>query len=348
MNQPATRAKPAANAKLDERKALDLLIRGFQVSRMLRVAADLGVADKIPSTEKVLISDLAQACSVRPAPLLRILRALAAFEVFTVSADGSVGHTERSRLLRTDVPNSLHYSARFWTGPGSWRAWDKLDVALHGESPHEAAWQMSRFAYLKQHPEEARVFDDMMANFPDDRHPAIAAAYDFSGSRLIADIGGGNGAALRAILAREPSARGLVFDRPDVVANLSRAQLLDGRIVAEGGDFLERVPKGADIYLLIRVLHDWDDAGCHQILKQCRSAMGASSTLILGEELLEPAPEHGHPTAYLIDTHMMTMFGQARARSEDEFKSLLANSGFALSRVIGTSSSVSLVEAKPI
>ena len=91
MNQPATLAMPAANAKLDEGKALDLLIRGFQVSRMLRVAADLCLADKIPSTENVAISDLAQASSVHPAPLLRILRALAAFGVFTVSAKGSVG-----------------------------------------------------------------------------------------------------------------------------------------------------------------------------------------------------------------------------------------------------------------
>jgi hypothetical protein len=348
MNQPAAIFTPATNTKLDERKALDLLIRGFQISRMLRLVADLGLADKVPAAEKAPVSDLAQACSVHAAPLLRILRALAAFGVFTVSADGSIGHTERSLLLRTDAPNSLHYSARFWTGPGSWRAWDKLDVALHGESPHEAAWQTSRFAYLKEHPEEARVFDDMMANFPDDRHPAIAAAYDFSGAKLIADIGGGNGAALRAILARAPNGRGLVFDRPDVVANLSSAQVLDGRIAAEGGDFLAHVPEGADIYLLIRVLHDWDDANCCRILKQCRAAMDPSAKLILGEELLEPNPEHGHPTAYLIDTHMMTMFGQARARSEDEFKGLLSRSGFGLSRIISTSSSVSLVEAKPI
>ncbi len=348
MNQAAALAMPAANGKLDERGALDLLIRGFQVSRMLRVAADLGLADKIPSAEQARVSDLAHACSVHPFALLRILRALAAVGVFSVTADGSVGHTERSILLRTDTPNSLHYSARFWTCSGSWRAWDKLDVALQGESPHEAAWQMSRFTYLEKHPEEARVFDDMMAHFPDDRHSAIAAAYDFSGARLIADIGGGNGAALRAILAGKVCADGMLFDRPDVVAHLSHDQLLDGRIVAEGGDFLERVPRGADFYLLIRVLHDWDETNCCQILKQCRMAMGASATLILGEELLEPDPERGHSTAYLIDTHMMTMFGHARARTEDEFNDLLKRSGFVLRRIIRTNSSVSLVEAKPI
>jgi hypothetical protein len=53
----------------------------------------------------------------------------------------------------------------------------------------------------------------MMANFPDNRHPAVAAAYDFSGAKLIADIGGGNGAALRHILSRFTALRGLLFDR---------------------------------------------------------------------------------------------------------------------------------------
>ena len=348
MNQPTTLATPAAKPDLDERKALDLLIRGFQVSRMLRLAADLGLADKISLSEKTSVSDLAQACSVRPAPLLRILRALAAFGVFVVSADGSVGHTERSLLLRTDVPNSLHYSARFWTGPGSWEAWNRLDVALAGETPHDAAWHMSRFAYLQQHQEEARVFDAMMANFPDDRHAAIAAAYEFSEAKLIADVGGGNGAALRAILERNPDARGLLFDRRDVVGNVSRSHLLDGRIGAEGGDFLQRVPEGADAYLLIRVLHDWDDANCCEILKRCRAAIGGDAVLLIGEELLEPDPLQGQATAYLIDTHMMTMFGQARARTEAEFRSLLARSGFGMTRVIRTGSSVSLLEARPM
>jgi hypothetical protein len=30
---------------------------------------------------------------------------------------------------------------------------------------------------------EARIYDNMMAHFPDDRHAAIAASYDFSSAR---------------------------------------------------------------------------------------------------------------------------------------------------------------------
>lgn len=330
-----------------ERLALDLLMRGFQVSRMLRLVADLGIADRIPSDGAVAVNDIAEACAVLPQPLSRILRALAAFDIFKLSIDGTVAHTPRSHLLRTDTPNSLHHAARFWTGPGSWKAWGMLDVAMTGGSPHEAAWNMDRFTYLRQHPDEARAFDAMMAHFPDNRHAAIAAAYDFSQAHVIADIGGGNGAMLRQILARFPAQRGIVFDREDVVAAATPEHLMEGRITAEGGSFFDRVPAGADMYLLVRVLHDWKDEDCLRILHNCRTAMRQDSVLLLGEEILEPDPARGKATSYLIDMQMMAMFGHARARSEAEFRGLLDRAGFALQRIISTASLVSIIEATP-
>jgi hypothetical protein len=315
---------------------------------MLRLVADLQIADNVPPDGAIAIDDLAASRAVLPQPLIRILRALAAFGIFTVTPDGAVAHSPRSRLLRTDVPNSLHYAARFWTAPGSWGAWGMLDAAMTGGVPHRAAWNTDRFTYLRQHPEEARAFDAMMANFPDNRHASIAAAYDFSRANLIADIGGGNGAALRHILKRFSEPRGIVFDRVDVVAALTSDDLIHGRITSEGGSFFDRVPTGADIYMLIRVLHDWPDEDCVRILNKCRAAMGPDSVLLLGEEILELDPARGKAAAYLIDTQMMSMFGHARARSEDEFQSLLDQTGFVLQRVIPTASPVSIIEAKPV
>jgi hypothetical protein len=288
-----------------DREELDLLLRGFQVSRMLRLIADLGVADKIPADGHATVQDLAAACTVLPEPLLRVLRALAAFQIFKVTAEGTVAHTPRSRLLRTDTANSMHHAARFWTGPGSWSAWGMLDAAMTGGIPHEAAWGMDRFAYLREHPDEARLFDAMMANFPDNRHAAIAEAYDFSGAGLIADIGGGNGAALRHILARVPAPRGLVFDREDVIDPIIPEQLMQGRIAARGGSFFDHVPSGADIYMLIRVLHDWSDEDCVRILRTCRSATDPHSLLLLGEQILEPDPAHQkHCIQYGLGKHL--------------------------------------------
>ena len=280
-------------------------------------------------------------------PLLRVLRALAAFKIFSVASDGTITHTPRSCLLRTHTPNSLHHSARFWTAPGSWRAWENLDAAMSGGVPHEAAWNMSRFAYLGEHPEEARIFDAMMAHFPDNRHAAVAATYDFSTARLIVDVGGGNGAALRHILEHHPAPRGLVFDRADVVNAIPDSQLMLGRIDAAGGSFFDCVPAGGDHYLIIRVLHDWGDEDCLRILRACRAAMDKNAVLLIGEQILEPDPARGRPSGYLIDVQMMAMFGAARERTEAEFRDMLAASGFVLRRTIATSSPVWIIEATP-
>lgn len=335
------------NASTSERVALDLLIRGFQVSRMLRLVADIGLADKIPRYGSAQLGDLAQACSVQPAPLLRVLRALAAFGIFRIGRDGAVAHSPRSILLRTDEPRSLHYGAKFWTAPGSWNAWGALDAALAGGVPHEAAWKTGRFQYLREHPEEARDFDAFMANFPDNRHQALAENYDFSGAALIVDIGGGNGEALRRILGRFPQPRGLVFDRADVVAAIAPDARSDGRISVAGGSFFDSVPPGADLYLLVRVLHDWSDEDCLRILHNCRAAMAGDARLLVVEQILEPDPAVGAPAGYLVDTQMMAMFGSARERSASEFSELLAASGFAVSRIKPTPSPVSIVEAMP-
>lgn len=331
----------------DDRLAVDLLIRGFQVSRTIRLVADLGIADRIAPESASSIAELATASGVLAEPLLRAMRALAAFGIFRLDADGMAAHTPRSLLLRSDAPNSLHPSARFWTAAGSWRAWEALDVALHGQNPHEAAWGASRFDYLRDHPDEARIFDTFMAHFPDDRHGAIAAAYDFAGPRLIADIGGGNGETLRRILALHPAARGLVFDRADVVAAIPPEALAGGRISPHGGSFFDGVPAGADLYLLVRVLHDWPDEDVARILRSCRSAMGPKARLLVVESLIEPNPARGRPTEYLTDMQMMAMFGTARERTEAEFSRLLAAAGFVLTRAVATASSVTILEAAP-
>jgi hypothetical protein len=110
---------------LDEgdRLALDLLLRGFMVSRMLRLVADLGLADRIAPDDRMDVRVLAAGCGVQAEPLARVLRALAAFGVFAIAPEGGVTHTARSLLLRRNTSGSLHHAARFWAEQGVWRAW---------------------------------------------------------------------------------------------------------------------------------------------------------------------------------------------------------------------------------
>ncbi len=330
-----------------DRAALELLIHGFKVSRMIRLVADLAIADRVAPAGASRIADLAAACEVSAEPLKRVLRALATFGIFRIEAGDAIAHTPRSRLLRTDTPRSLHYGARFLTAQASWRAWEMLDAALQDKVPHEVAWGTGRFAYLRDHPDEARLFDTYMANGPEDRHDAVAKAYDFSQASLIADIGGGNGEALRRILACHPTVRGLVFDHTDVVAAIPADQRAEGRIATQGGSFLDAVPAGADLYLLAHVLHDWNDERALAILRSCRAAMKPQARLLIVEVILETDPSQARQKDYLMDMQMMAMFGSARERTAAEFGDLLAAADLQIASVIPTAASVSILEAIP-
>lgn len=76
--------------------------------------------------------------------------------------------------------------------------------------------------------------------------------------------------------------------------------------------------------------------------------MSANARLLIVEQILEPDPTLGHPTAYLIDMQMMAMFGSARERTEAEFGALLATAGFRVIRLIPTASAVSIIEGVPV
>lgn len=336
------------SAQRDDVAALSLLIRGFQVSRMIRLAADLRLADHLMTDSEAgggtTAVALASVTGVMAEPLLRMCRALAAVGIFTVDADGMIGHSPTSLLLRRDARPGLYHAARFFPAHFDWLAWDALDVAVRdGAVPFEAVWNSSRFEYLRANAAHGRLFDAVMAASPDDRFGAIAAAYDFSDAAVIADIGGGNGALLRAILARHVKPRGVLYDWGDVLEPVGESDRLSGRITLETGDFFEDVPQGADIYLLSWILHDWDDEACLRILRNCQAAMRPGARLLVIERVVEADPRHGNALDYLTDMQMMVVLG-GRERTLPQFQVLLRNSGLGLGRLIRTASTACIIE----
>ena len=71
--------------------------------------------------------------------------------------------------------------------------------------------------------------------------------------RTVADIGGGKGTLLAAILRAHNHMRGVLFDQPSVVADAAgvfRSAGVADRCQIVPGDFFEAVPQGAGIYIL--------------------------------------------------------------------------------------------------
>jgi hypothetical protein len=327
--------------------ALLELMRGGRVAQSTNVAARLGVADQLAEGPRTA-AEIAPSVGAHPRALHRLLRLLADFGVFEELDGGRFALTPLSELLRRDEEGSMRGLMMMLESPFIRQAWTSLIEAVSsGDAAFDHAHGQHLFDYLREHPNDAAVFDQAMVGASRQLVASILDVYDFAGYRTIVDVGGGNGALLAAILGRNPGARGILYELPDVAARagglLAASGVADRCEVIEG-DFFEFVPRGGDAYVLTQIIHDWDDAAALRILENCRAAMGDDARLLLGEAVL---PEGTEPSlAKLIDIEMLVIGGQER--TEAEYRELLERARLGLTRVVPSAGPHSVVEAVPV
>ena len=339
----------AGTGDASARMALMELAIGAMVGQAVHVAAKLGIADQLVGRPKTP-AELAEATGTRADTLHRLLRALASRGVFAETADGRFALTPVAEGLRSDAPGSLRAYAVLLGEDWVWRAWGQLSHSVRtGQSALEHAFGRDVFAYLAEHPEAASVFDAAMTSRTRQEIDAVAAAYEWPAAGTIVDVGGGQGALLAAILARGPDLQGILYDLPHVIAAARGGPIdaagLAGRCELAAGSFFERVPAGGDLYLLKRVIHDWDDERAAAILRNCRAAMSATARLLVVDHVLSPgnAPSLGK----WLDLQMLVMTPGGRERDEAGFRALLSSAGLGLKRILPAGPTASLVEAVP-
>ena len=305
-------------------------------ARCLHVVAELGIADAL-GAEPLTAAELAAGCGADAAALHRLLRLLAAHGIFAQDGD-RYSHTEASLLLRTDHPHSMRAFVRMIGMPIVWRGFTGLEQAARtGHSPVD--WR-SMLEYFEAHPDENTLFNQAMVGKSEVVVPAVVAAYDFSGFETIVDVGGGRGHLLQALLPRAPKTTGILFELPHVIEDAAAAA--SDRLVLAPGDFFADPLPPADAYVLMEVLHDWDDAHARQILTSVRRAAPAHARLLIVEAVVsvEPGPAFGKT----LDVIMLAITG-GRERTEAEYAALLRETGFELERVVPTPAQYSLLEA---
>jgi len=312
---------------------------GWLLPRSLHVIADLGIADAIDESARS-VADVAAETGAHPQALARTLRLLSAYGVFATRED-MVSHTASSRLLRSDHPQSLRSIARMLGLPINLEAYRWFGHTLRSGRPATEQIQPNGiFAYLADRPDEARIFDEAMAAKAHAQVAGVLGAYEFSRFGSIADIGGGRGHMLQAVLESAPRAKGVLFDLPHVIRDV--AGLESDRLSLQPGDFFrDRLPS-CDAYILMDIIHDWDDERSAAILKAVRSAAPDHATLLLLETIVPD--EDGPHWAKTLDVVMLAVTGGLQ-RTAQEYESLLAMSGFHLEQVIETPTGISIVEA---
>lgn len=339
----------AAASRLLPAIALRQMATGFFVSRAVQVAAELDIANLLRDGPR-LPADLAAASRTDAGALRRLLRALASLGVFAEDTDGRFRLTPMAEYLLSDTPaGSLRDYAIMFGKPENWRAWGELEYSVRtGRPAFERLFGKPLFDYFSEHPGAARVFDAAMAGRSAEEAAALVASYDFSDAIAIVDVGGGRGTLLASVLQANPATLGVLFDLPHTVTGAQEALIaagVAGRCRVEAGDFFEAVPADGDVYLLHRIIHDWDDERARTILANCRSVMPPHGRLLLLEAVVPPgnAPHY----VKLLDLQMLIWTGGLE-RTEEEYRALLASAGLRLARILPTTTpSIDVIEAVP-
>ncbi|KAI4259294.1 MAG: hypothetical protein LQ352_000834 [Teloschistes flavicans] len=193
------------------------------------------------------------------------------------------------------------------------------------------------FGYLKSRPDLSAEFDTYMESqaviHSGTRVDHLLQGFDWAalGEALVVDVGGNAGATSIALIKAFPTLRCIVQDLkgPVDTARSNIAELpadLSERIEAQEHDFFAPQPvKGADVYLLRMILHDWKDPDAIKILRQLVEAAKPSSRILIMDMVLPcpgTAPRTLEAAMRQKDLAMLHTFN-AKEREVEDWRSVL-------------------------
>jgi DNA-binding transcriptional ArsR family regulator len=328
------------------------LVFGAMAAEAVFTAARLEVADLLGDGQ-CSGAEIAEEIGADEAALTRLLRVLSALGLVSELAPGQFRLTEAGQLLRSDRSESMHAFVCMFGDPAMLSAWRELDAAIRtGKPTFDKVYGTSFFDYLSANPELSERFNSAMRQGTSLAAEQLLRHYDFGPFSTVADIGGGDGTLLAAVLQAYPSLRGILFDTTDGLGQADRTLADAGvgeRCAIRAGDFLTAAPEGAELYLLKSVLQDWDDDCAGAILAHIRRVILDDGRLLIIEPVLPEVVDAAAPsTVYLSDLNMLVNLG-GRLRTRADFEQLCERTGFTLQTVtlLPSPAAFSVLEATP-
>lgn len=308
------------------------LIFGRWRSQILYAGVKLELFDALASGSKAA-DRVAKELNVDGGMLYRLMRALGSLGVLQEDQTKTFSLTPAGQLLRKDHPQSLRAMTLLEEGPEHYAAWKHLSALIQEGAQNGFAREFGAgaFEYAAQNPDYRAVFNDAMSSYSGmDKMLVLQAleAYDFSRISHVCDVAGGHGYMLCSLLAKYRHLKGTVLELPNVVLNKellwAKKMGVADRCAYVAGDMFRAVP-AADAYILKRILHDWNDAECLQILSTIHGAAPKQARVLIIEQVV-PGPQTSH-FSKLFDVHML-VWGSGLERTLEEYAGLLERSGW--------------------
>ena len=299
---------------------------GMLEHRVLVALCQAGVPEAL--TGPMAVPPLARRLGADPVRLERLLRHAATNGWVRLDRHGRVRPTRLTAFLRSDHPGGWRAWVEFAGGQEIVAAVGALSVDAEPTDTFAAVNGAPFFDWMAQHPDRWSTFDRAMGAGGRMHALTLAAALDWSEDRRVCDVGGGTGELLSTLLDLVPSLEGTLLDLPEVVARA----VPHPRLQTRGGDAFAHVPGGFDTYLLVNVLHDWDDAHTVRILTRVARATGSSGRVVVVESGYTAVPRD--TLAVSADLLMATLTSGGRERGTEEFIELGHAAGLRHERVV--------------
>jgi demethylspheroidene O-methyltransferase len=313
------------------------LCAGFVYSQILLACVQLRLFEMLAQGPQTL-AVLAERMQLAPDAAERLLRAAAALRLVEARGDavfglgdlgaalvgnpGIAAMVRHHAALYRDLADPVALLRASQAGTELGRYWPYAGA----ESPASAsAEEVADYSALMS-ASQGFVADEILDAYPVGRH------------RCLMDVGGGEGTFLRAAAARAPNLELMLFDLPAVCARADArlaAAGLASRARTQGGDFLrDRLPSGADLVTLVRVIHDHGDEAVLRLLRAIHAALPPGGVLLIAEPMSEAPGAERVGDAYF--TFYLMAMGSGRPRAPAAIEGLLRGAGFDSVRLLRT------------
>lgn len=225
---------------------------------------------------------------------------------------------DKSILLTENHPNSLKYACINWSGEHL-NAWQNLEYSIQtGASSFINLYGENYFDYLNNHPDKLHQYHKAMYEYARDDYKELPNKIDLNSVTNVIDIGGGYGATISSIKIVYPNLTCYLFDLEKVIDNCN---LKD--ITTIKGNFFKEIPKVADVLILSRILHDWDNEKAAIILKNCFDALPKNGIIYI----IENCSDRITIDLSMLSLNMMAMC-ESYERTSVEYIQMVTSTGF--------------------
>ncbi|KAK0720760.1 S-adenosyl-L-methionine-dependent methyltransferase [Lasiosphaeris hirsuta] len=295
-----------------------------------------GALAEVPSDgSSITAQELADAINVDISVIQRLMNMVLVNGYFTQTAVDSYAHNGLSQLFHLNIFGGMFVLAMDFNA-----VFPKLPEYLKTHTPKELYdLKKSPFAYafgkegmtyydiIDEDPEKRQLWNKMIQQM--ESNMPISGMFPWDSLKeqvekeperpFFVDVGGGRGQALLKLQEEIPGTYGgklILQDLPHVINTLKSEEIPN--IEAMSYDIFTPQPvKNAHVYFLRRLLHDFYDEVCIDILRNTVLSMGPDSRLIVCDMIVPDMVEvGGSKEVYWMDLNLMTMSGKEKSLKE--------------------------------